>query len=113
MVHEICRKMIDEALAAQHADVDTVKQKRGTEFRIDDAKASLAFATGPCPARATGGVARVGQMVDAQRAEHHSFAIHLCVHIGDHGKTFGDVELRKPENYLSSPPKFLDRFSDC
>lgn len=46
MVHEICRKMIDEALAAQHADVDTVKQKRGTEFRIDDAKAYVEASRG-------------------------------------------------------------------
>ncbi len=46
MVHEICRKMIDEALAAQHADVDTVKRKRGTEFGLDDAKACLETARG-------------------------------------------------------------------
>ena len=46
MVQEICRKMIDEALAAQHADVDTVKRKRGSEFRLDDAKAYLEASRG-------------------------------------------------------------------
>jgi hypothetical protein len=31
-------KMIKEALAAQWADVETIKAKRGTEFKISDAK---------------------------------------------------------------------------
>ena len=43
--------MIGEALAAQHADVDTVKRMRGGEFRLDDAKAYLEAARGM---RATG-----------------------------------------------------------
>ncbi len=41
MVNEVCAKMIDEALAAQHADVETVKKKRGTEFTLADAGAYL------------------------------------------------------------------------
>jgi len=38
---ELYRKMIDEALMAQHADVDTVSKKRGQSFVIDDTKAYL------------------------------------------------------------------------
>jgi hypothetical protein len=34
-------KMIDEAMAAQHADVETVKKKRGTQFVLKDAEAYL------------------------------------------------------------------------
>ena len=36
------QKMIDEAMAAQRADVDTVKKKRGGPFVVADAKAYLA-----------------------------------------------------------------------
>jgi len=38
---ELYRKIIDEALMAQHADVDTVKKKRGSSFLISDTKAYL------------------------------------------------------------------------
>ncbi len=38
-MQEIIRKMIDEAMAAQHADVSTVKKKRGQPFVVDDARA--------------------------------------------------------------------------
>ena len=38
---ELYKKMIDEAMAAQRADVETVKKKRGEAFVIDDAKAYL------------------------------------------------------------------------
>lgn len=34
-------KMIDEAMAAQRADVETVKRKRGTQFMLKDAEAYL------------------------------------------------------------------------
>ncbi|MCC7557135.1 MAG: DUF2193 domain-containing protein, partial [Methanobacteriaceae archaeon] len=33
---ELYEKMVEEAMAAQKADVETVKSKRGTEFRITD-----------------------------------------------------------------------------
>ncbi|MCX9014400.1 MAG: DUF2193 domain-containing protein [Candidatus Methanoperedens sp.] len=35
---DIYKKMIEEALTAQRADVETIKNKRGTEFKISDAK---------------------------------------------------------------------------
>jgi hypothetical protein len=38
MMQEIIRKMITEAMAAQHADVNQVKRKRGQDFVIDDTK---------------------------------------------------------------------------
>ena len=38
-MQEIIRKMINEAMAAQHADVTTVKKKRGQSFVIDDTRA--------------------------------------------------------------------------
>jgi hypothetical protein len=38
-MEEIIRKMITEAMAAQHADVNQVKRKRGQNFVIDDTKA--------------------------------------------------------------------------
>ena len=38
---DVYEKMIDEAMAAQMADVSTVKRKRGQAFLIDDAKAYL------------------------------------------------------------------------
>ena len=38
---ELYRKMIDEAMAAQRADVGMVKKKRGQAFVIDDAKVYL------------------------------------------------------------------------
>ena len=37
----IYSKMIDEAMAAQRADVETVKKKRGKDFSVTDAKAYL------------------------------------------------------------------------
>jgi hypothetical protein len=41
MAEMLFKKMINEAMAAQRADVDMVKKKRGQAFRIDDAKAYL------------------------------------------------------------------------
>jgi hypothetical protein len=41
MAETLFKKMINEAMAAQRADVDMVKKKRGQVFRIDDAKAYL------------------------------------------------------------------------
>ncbi|HNQ25749.1 MAG: hypothetical protein BWY93_01405 [Euryarchaeota archaeon ADurb.BinA087] len=38
---KLCQKMIDEAMAAQRADVDTVKKKRGGSFVVSDAKSYL------------------------------------------------------------------------
>ncbi|MDM7934469.1 MAG: DUF2193 domain-containing protein [Methanothrix sp.] len=38
---ELYRKMVDEAMMAQHADVETVKRKRGQSFKVEDAKAYL------------------------------------------------------------------------
>jgi hypothetical protein len=38
---ELYRKMIEEAMMAQHADVETVKKKRGQSFVIEDTKAYL------------------------------------------------------------------------
>ncbi len=38
---ELYRKIINEALMAQHADVETVKKKRGSTFAISDTKAYL------------------------------------------------------------------------
>ncbi len=38
---ELCRKMIKEAMMAQHADVKTVKNKRGKDFAIEDTRAYL------------------------------------------------------------------------
>lgn len=40
-MQEILKKMIAEAMAAQHADVNMVKKKRGQKFVIDDTKAYL------------------------------------------------------------------------
>ena len=37
-MQEIIKKMITEAMAAQHADVNQVKRKRGQDFVIDDTK---------------------------------------------------------------------------
>ncbi len=38
---ELYRKIISEALSAQHADVETVKKKRGTSFLVLDTRAYL------------------------------------------------------------------------
>jgi len=38
---ELHKKMIKEAMAAQHADVEAVKKKRGGNFVIDDAQPYL------------------------------------------------------------------------
>ena len=38
---ELYRKMVEEAMAAQRADVETVKRKRGQSFVVEDAKAYL------------------------------------------------------------------------
>ena len=38
---ELYRKMVEEAMAAQRADVETVKRKRGQSFEVEDAKAYL------------------------------------------------------------------------
>jgi hypothetical protein len=35
---EIYKKMIDEAMAAQRADIDTIYEKRYTDFKVVDAK---------------------------------------------------------------------------
>ena len=39
MMSELYEKMVNEAMAAQKADVETVKNKRGTEFKITDTEA--------------------------------------------------------------------------
>ena len=33
-MRELFEKMIDESMAAQRADIDTIKKKRGTDFKI-------------------------------------------------------------------------------
>ncbi|AUB55849.1 hypothetical protein BK007_07440 [Methanobacterium subterraneum] len=38
---ELYKKMVQEAMMAQKADVETIKNKRGTQFRIKDTKAYL------------------------------------------------------------------------
>jgi len=38
---ELYRKIINEALSAQHADVETVKKKRGSSFLVEDTRAYL------------------------------------------------------------------------
>jgi len=38
---ELYKKMIDEAMAAQRADVGAIKKKRGQPFVIDDARVYL------------------------------------------------------------------------
>jgi hypothetical protein len=38
---ELYRKMINEALMAQHADVETVKKKRGSSFLVEDTRAYM------------------------------------------------------------------------
>ena len=35
-MRELFEKMIDESMAAQRADIDTSKKKRGTNFKIID-----------------------------------------------------------------------------
>ena len=35
---DIYKKMVEEALAAQYADVNVLKEKRGTRFSLSDAK---------------------------------------------------------------------------
>lgn len=35
---ELYQKMVDEAMAAQHADVSVIKKNRGGKFKITDAK---------------------------------------------------------------------------
>jgi len=37
-MQEIIKKMITEAMAAQHADVNQIKKKRGEKFVIEDTK---------------------------------------------------------------------------
>lgn len=37
-MRELFEKMIDESMAAQRADIDTIKKKRGTDFKIKDAE---------------------------------------------------------------------------
>ncbi len=37
-MQDVIKKMITEAMAAQHADVNQVKKKRGGKFVIDDTK---------------------------------------------------------------------------
>ncbi len=48
--HEIIKKMIAEAMAAQQADVNQVKKKRGQNFVIDDTKAYVDAVKGMKPA---------------------------------------------------------------
>jgi hypothetical protein len=48
-MQEIINKMIAEAMAAQHADVNQVKKKRGQNFVIDDTKAYVDAVKGMKP----------------------------------------------------------------
>lgn len=41
---ELYKKMIDESISAQRADVDTIKKNRGTNFKIKDAKSYVEVA---------------------------------------------------------------------
>ena len=49
-MQEVITKMIREAMAAQHADVEQVKKKRGQAFVIDDTKAYVDAVKGMKPA---------------------------------------------------------------
>jgi len=49
-MQEIVKKMITEAMAAQHADVNQIKKKRGQKFVIDDTKAYVDAVKGMKPA---------------------------------------------------------------
>ena len=49
IMQEIIRKMIAEAMAAQHADVNQVKKKRGQNFVIDDTRAYVDAVKGMKP----------------------------------------------------------------
>ena len=49
-MQEIINKMITEAMAAQHADVNQVKKKRGQDFVIDDTRAYVDAVKGMKPA---------------------------------------------------------------
>ncbi len=49
-MQDVIRKMVAEAMAAQHADVDQVKRKRGQKFVIDDTKAYVDAVKGMKPA---------------------------------------------------------------
>ena len=51
-MQEIVKKMITEAMAAQHADVNQIKKKRGQKFVIDDTKAYVDAVKGMKPAGA-------------------------------------------------------------
>gem|GEM_PF-3184753 len=46
----VVKKMIAEAMAAQHADVNQIKKKRGTKFVIGDTKAYADAVKGMKPA---------------------------------------------------------------
>lgn len=46
---ELFEKMVNEAVSAQRADVDVIKEKRGTKFKIADAKPYLDAATSMKP----------------------------------------------------------------
>ncbi len=48
-MQEIIRKMITEAMAAQHADVNQVKKKSGQNFVIDDTRAYVDAVKGMKP----------------------------------------------------------------
>jgi len=49
-MQEIVKKMITEAMAAQHADVNQIKKKRGQKFVIDDTKDYVDAVKGMKPA---------------------------------------------------------------
>ncbi len=49
-MQEVIRKMVTEAMAAQRADVNQVKKKRGQNFVIDDTKAYVDAVKGMKPA---------------------------------------------------------------
>ena len=51
-MQEVIKKMITEAMAAQHADVNQIKKKRGQKFVIDDTKAYVDAVKGMKPAGA-------------------------------------------------------------
>ena len=48
-MNELYEKMVNEAVAAQRADVNVIKEKRGGKFKITDAKPYMEAATSMKP----------------------------------------------------------------
>lgn len=119
-MRDLFKKMVDESIAAQRADVDTIKKNRGKEFKIKDAEsyAKVASQMKPLENQAqsvfdlhTNSVKThfktLSSLTDTVRPEDDPFV--------EHYQTPPVLEIlyEEDESFLDSANKFIEKIAAC